>query len=155
MRVDLAGIACLAVLAAMTGGARDTKPRLRRYSQFCGPPHPKSRQHRRALEREAAKFRGETPMTTTPNQTAEELREDVQQAINDCRDADNAEMEELLHRVSAALQTPTDREGELLELLTICREWLEPDAVYTMATRTEVLACIDAHLSRSIVGEGE
>jgi len=36
-----------------------------------------------------------------------DLREEVQEAINDCRDADNREMEELLHRVSAALTRPT------------------------------------------------
>ena len=42
----------------------------------------------------------------------------------------------------AALSAPT-RELEMLDLLAICREWLEPDAAYTMATRTEVFARID------------
>lgn len=68
MRRDgFVGLAGLAVLAAMSGAARDIKPRPRRYSQFCGPPHPKSRQQRRALERAAsAAIRKATQSKDTP-----------------------------------------------------------------------------------------
>jgi hypothetical protein len=54
--VDLHGLAGLAMLCAM--GAAEIEPAPRRpmrYREFCGPPHPKSRQHLRALMRQAAK----------------------------------------------------------------------------------------------------
>ena len=44
-----------------------------------------------------------------------DLCEDVQQAINDCRDADNLEMEELLQTVLTALRNQTDRKAVLEE----------------------------------------
>jgi len=53
--MDLSGLAGLAMLCAMGGAEIVSKPRPMRYREFCGPPHPKSRQHLRALMRQAAK----------------------------------------------------------------------------------------------------
>lgn len=69
--IYLAG--ALALLAAQSGAAGEViryvegdepqrtkskrKAEPKKYRDFCGPPEPKSRQHRRALERQAAKVR--------------------------------------------------------------------------------------------------
>lgn len=55
-RLDISGLAGLAMLCAMGGAEIESRPpRPMRYREFCGPPHPKSRQHLRALMRQAAK----------------------------------------------------------------------------------------------------
>lgn len=54
--IDISGLAGLAMLCAMGGGEIiRSAPRPVRYREFCGPPFPKSRQHRRAMMRQAAK----------------------------------------------------------------------------------------------------
>jgi len=54
-RMDIAGVAGLAMMCAMSGATVSSPPRPVRYREFCGPPYPKSRQHRRALMRQADK----------------------------------------------------------------------------------------------------
>lgn len=55
-RIDMQGLAGLAILCAMGGGeVVRPEPQPVRYREFCGPPFPKSRQHRRAMMRQAAK----------------------------------------------------------------------------------------------------
>lgn len=46
-----------AMLCVMRGGLPKSEPRPVRYDQFCGPPFPASRQHLRALQRQAEKVR--------------------------------------------------------------------------------------------------
>jgi len=52
MSIPAAALA-LAVISSMSAGGNlpRKKPSLRRYSTFCGPPYPTSRQHRRAMQR--------------------------------------------------------------------------------------------------------
>lgn len=50
---DLAGMAGLAVLAAMSGGRLPLKDTTCRYREPAGPPAPVSRQVRRQMERKA------------------------------------------------------------------------------------------------------
>lgn len=50
---NLRGMRGLAALAVMARGMPRKKPSPRRYSSFCGPPYPNTRQQRRALERKS------------------------------------------------------------------------------------------------------
>lgn len=51
---SLVGALCgLAAIGAMSEGRIAYKPRPLRYSRFCGPPHPTTRQQLRALQRAA------------------------------------------------------------------------------------------------------
>lgn len=74
-------------------------------------------------------------MTTTTDR--DQLREDVQQAINDCRDADSEPMEELLHRVSAALANTPRPSAGLLDLLT--KATADIAAALTMAGKSDLI----------------
>ena len=60
-------LAGIAMLSALSGGGMRKEPRLRRYSQFCGPPYPASRQQLRQMRRQAAK--AVTRLAATPSET--------------------------------------------------------------------------------------
>jgi heme/copper-type cytochrome/quinol oxidase subunit 2 len=57
MRYDpIHALAGLAMLSVMSGNMTPRRTYKMRYSEFCGPPHPTTRQQLRALQRRAAKL---------------------------------------------------------------------------------------------------
>ncbi|MCH2487505.1 MAG: hypothetical protein MK010_07170 [Erythrobacter sp.] len=112
-------------------------------------------------------------MTTSPNQTtreeisgevlcgfadpAVELASKIERTVKFSDTAMVAIDRGLAMRILAALQSPTDREGD--RLLREVRDWCATECQWTEGTELmswmERRDRIDAHLSRSIVGEGE